>query len=281
MTELKNNPETLDEFLRATCKTAREIGDFLRTERKSFQRTRVEEKGIHNYVSYVDKESERRLVEQLHALLPEAGFIAEEGHGIYHHEPYCWLIDPLDGTTNYIHDQAPYCVSIALCDQKEMLLGVVYEVCRDELFFARKGGGSWLSRNGNTPYPIHVSDVSKGEEAFIGLGLPYDSQSYSPIAQGLLRGLYGHVAGVRILGAAAVELCYIANGRSDGRIEFELGPWDIAAGSLIIREAGGRITDTLGGDLFYNAKEVIASNGKIHDFLLKKLRLVPNVRNNP
>ncbi|MGI6218775.1 MAG: inositol monophosphatase family protein [Bacteroidaceae bacterium] len=271
MTDLRKTPEDWEKLLQEVCKTACEVGDFLRSERKSFQRTRVEEKGIHNYVSYVDKESEKRLIKILHDLLPEAGFIAEEGHGSYQNEPYCWLIDPLDGTTNYIHDQAPYCVSIALCDQKEMLLGVVYEVCRDELFYARKDGGAWLRSAGQTAHPIHVSDITDSEEAFIGMGLPYDSQNYSPMAQGLIRELYGQVAGIRILGSAAAELCYIAAGRSDGRIEFQLGPWDIAAGSLIIREAGGRITDTAGKDLFYNSKEVIASNGKIHDFLLKKI----------
>ena len=271
MADLKTTPGALRKLCDELCRIARETGEFLRQERKTFERNRIEEKGIHNYVSYVDKESELRLVGALRQLLPEAGFIAEEGHGSFVNEPYCWLIDPLDGTTNYIHDQAPYCVSIALCDREEMLVGVVYETCRDELFYAFKAGGAWLSRGGEVPHRIHVSadSVHSPEQAFIGMGLPYDSGQYSPVAQGLIRKLYGHVAGIRILGSAAAELCYVADGRMDGRIEFSLGPWDIAAGSIIIREAGGKITDLQGKDLFYNSEEVIASNGEIHGFLLK------------
>ena len=123
---------------------ARKAGAFLRDERQKFDRERVEEKSAHNYVSYVDKESERRLVEQLSTLLPEAGFIAEEGSGSLTDEEYCWVIDPLDGTSNYIHDMAPYSVSIALRDREELLLGVVYEVCRNECFYAWKGSKAWI-----------------------------------------------------------------------------------------------------------------------------------------
>ena len=123
---------------------ARKAGAFLRDERQKFDRERVEEKSAHNYVSYVDKESERRLVEQLSALLPGAGFIAEEGSGSLTDEDYCWVIDPLDGTSNYIHDMAPYSVSIALRNKEELLLGVVYEVCRNECFYAWKGSKAYL-----------------------------------------------------------------------------------------------------------------------------------------
>ena len=126
------------------CKEVREIArasaTFLKEERRKFDRNLVEEKSAHNYVSYVDKESERQIIEALSTLLPEAGFIAEEGSGSLTDEEYCWVIDPLDGTSNYIHDIAPYCVSIALRNRKELLLGVVYEVCRDECFYAVKGG---------------------------------------------------------------------------------------------------------------------------------------------
>ena len=133
----------LQQLTTEVCRIATEAGNFLRKERRSFSRERVVEKHAHDYVSYVDKESERLLVAQLSALLPEAGFIAEEGSAVYKNEPYCWVIDPLDGTTNYIHDNAPYCVSIALRSCTELLLGVVYEVCRDECFYAWKGGKAW------------------------------------------------------------------------------------------------------------------------------------------
>ena len=122
---------------------ARKAGAFLCDERQKFDQERVEEKSAHNYVSYVDKESERRLIEQLSTLLPGAGFIAEEGSGSLTDEEYCWVIDPLDGTSNYIHDMAPYSVSIALRDKEELLLGVVYEVCRNECFYAWKGSKAY------------------------------------------------------------------------------------------------------------------------------------------
>ena len=135
-------------------------GAFLRNERSGFDRSKVEKKNAHDYVSYVDKESERRIVAQLRELLPEAGFIAEEGSGSLTTENYCWLVDPLDGTTNFIHNNAPYCVSIALRNKEELLVGVVYEVCRDELYWTYKGAPSYLNNK-----EIHVSDVSDMDEA--------------------------------------------------------------------------------------------------------------------
>ena len=134
----------LEKITTEVRKIAVEAGSFLREERRKFRRELVEEKNSHDYVSYVDKESERRVVEKLKALLPEAGFIAEEGSGSLTSEESCWLVDPLDGTTNFIHDNAPYCVSIALRNREELLLGVVYEVCRNECYWARRGGKAYL-----------------------------------------------------------------------------------------------------------------------------------------
>ena len=131
--------EDLKILTESVCCIAREAGYFLKEERKNFSREAVQKKQAHDYVSYVDKESEKRVVAALRELLPEAGFIAEEGSAVYHDEPYCWVVDPLDGTTNYIHDNAPYCVSIALRDKDSLLLGVVYDPCRDELFLCLAG----------------------------------------------------------------------------------------------------------------------------------------------
>lgn len=242
---------------------ARTAGAFLRDERRKFDRGRVEEKSAHNYVSYVDKESERRLIEQLSALLPGSGFIAEEGTGSLAGEEYCWLVDPLDGTSNYIHNIAPYCVSIALRNREELLLGVVYEVCRDECFYAWKGSKAYL--NGEE---IHVSDIAVLDKAFIALGFPYDSDRYRPVALKLVDRLYGFAAGTRLIGAAAAELCYVACGRFEARIEAYLGPWDVAAGGLILMQAGGKLTDFSGGDTWPSAEQVVASNGAIHETIL-------------
>ena len=241
------------------------VGAFLREQRAAFDRSAVQEKGPHDYVSYVDKASEERLVKALSALLPEAGFITEEKTtGQYAGEEYCWVIDPLDGTTNFIHDMAPYCVSIALRSQTELLLGVVYEVCRDECYWAYKGGGAYMN-----DHPIHVTDIASMGQAQILLGFPYDSERFRPVVLGLIRQMYGTVGAERLLGSAAVELCYVAAGRAEARIEGLLGPWDVAAGCLILSEAGGRVTDFSGGDTYLTGREVLASNGLLHEQLLQ------------
>lgn len=240
-------------------------GRFLKEQRAAFDRAAVQEKGPHDYVSYVDKMSEQRLVSQLGALLPEAGFITEEKTTRQcDEEEYCWVVDPLDGTTNFIHDMAPYCVSIALRNREEILLGVVYEVCRAECFSAYKGGGAFL--NG---HPIHVSTIASMDQAQILLGFPYDSARFRPIILGAISQMYGAVGAERLLGSAAVELCYVAAGRAEGRIEGLLGPWDVAAGTLILSEAGGVTTDFHGGDTYLAGREVLASNGHIHEPLMQ------------
>ena len=246
-------------------------GQFLREERAKFDRSAVKEKGPHDYVSYVDKASEERLVTRLSALLPEAGFITEEKTTRQHaSEEYCWVIDPLDGTTNFIHDMAPYCVSIALRNSQEVLLGVVYEVCRDECYWAYKGGGAYMNDR-----PIRVSAVSDISQAQILLGFPYDSERFRPIIVEAISQMYGMVGAERLLGSAAAELCYVAAGRAEGRIEGLLGPWDVAAGTLILSEAGGITTDFSGGDTYLDGHEVLASNALIHDQLLQ---IVGNAR---
>jgi myo-inositol-1(or 4)-monophosphatase len=248
-------------------KLALETGAFLVEQRKHFHRELVQTKRTHDYVSYVDKESEQRIVARLRQLLPEAGFIAEEGTGSLSDQEYCWLVDPLDGTTNFIHNNAPYCVSIALRNRKELLLGVVYECCRNELYSANIESAAYLNDE-----EIHVSDVAVLNDALLEMGFPYNAEAYRPLLTELINELYGNVVSIRTLGAAAAELCYIAAGRFDGRIEEQLGPWDIAAGTVILRQAGGVVTDFSGGENFYSGLEVLASNGKIHQDLLKIVR---------
>lgn len=255
------NLEQLTEQVRLL---AMETGGFLRRECAHFQREQVQEKNAHDYVSYVDKESERRIVKRLHELVPEAGFIAEEGSGSLQSEEYWWLVDPLDGTTNFIHQNAPYCVSIALRNREEILLGVVYEVCRDECYWAWKGSPAYL--NGKE---IHASRIDNLDQAFVELGFPYDAERFRPFITRMIDRLYGRVGGLRLMGSAAAELCYIAAGRFEARLEGLLGPWDIAAGSLILKQAGGMVTDFSGGDTCYSGRQVIASNGILHDELLK------------
>jgi myo-inositol-1(or 4)-monophosphatase len=256
----------LESLTKKVQELAMQAGKFLEEGYQNFDRARVEEKSSHNYVSYIDKTSERFLVKELSALLPEAGFIAEEGTGSLTNENYCWVIDPLDGTTNYIHGMGPYAVSIALRNKEELLLGVVYEVTRKECYYAWKGSKAWM--NGRE---IHVSNIATLDKAFIAIGFPYDSDHYRPTALHLVDRLYGFAGGTRLLGSAAAEICYIAAGRFEARIEAFLGPWDVAASGLILMQAGGRMSDFSGGDTWTNAQQVIASNGFMHEKILELL----------
>ena len=251
-------------------KLAIEAGSFIRKEREGFQRDRVEEKNIHDYVSYVDKESERKIIKRLKELIPEAGFIAEEGSGSFINEEYCWVVDPLDGTTNFIHNSCPFCISIALRSKKECLIGVVYEICRDECFWTYKGSKAYLGDK-----EIRVSNISNLDNAFIELGFPYDANKYRSFVSRLIEKLYGNVCGLRLQGAAAAELCYIACGRFEARIEGLLGPWDVAAGGFILQQAGGKITDFEGKDTWTNGHTVFASNKLLHDSILTIIKSLP------
>ncbi len=255
--------EDLKDLTSKVCGIARAAGCFLKEERKNFRLEAIEEKHAHDYVSYVDKESEKRVVAALRELLPEAGFIVEEGSAVYRDEPYCWVVDPLDGTTNYIHDNAPYCVSIALRDKHELLAGVVYDPCLDECFYAWKGGGAYL--NGQ---PIRVSAVRCLEEAFVVTELPYNSVQYARTGEFLIRELYGRVAGIRMNGSAAMAVCYVAAGRFDAWLEAFLGKWDFSAAALIVQEAGGEVTDFYGNAGFIDGHHVVATNGKLHPHLV-------------
>ena len=249
------------------CRIATDTGIYLSSERKLFKKENVFEKRDHDYVSYVDREAEKMTVKALATLLPEAGFITEEGTIEQSDTGLNWVIDPLDGTTNFIQDFAPYCVSIALREGEEILLGVVYEVCRNECFYAWKGGGAYL--NG---YTIHVSDTTM-EKSFIGLELPYETDKYKPVILNAFNQLYGKVASIRICGSAATALCYVAVGRYDAWGEAYIKIWDYAAGVIIVREAGGKVTDFTGNDNMADSHHVIASNGVIHEEIKKVLNI--------
>ena len=259
----------------AVCEIARRAGEYIREERRKFSLESVERKHAHDYVSYVDKGSERLIVSALRELLPEAGFITEEGTAEDSHrfhrlsqkdgltQKMCWVVDPLDGTTNFIHQYAPYAVSIALMEGKEVLIGVVYEICADECFYAWKGGGAYLMHN-----KLHVSS-QKIQDALLCLQLPYNSDAYKPTIKRLIDAFYGNVGSIRMCGSAAMALCYVAAGRLDGYAEQYIGQWDYMAGSLIVMEAGGVVTDYAGSDDFTQGNSVVATNGVIQGNLLE------------
>ncbi len=256
----------LQQLTLAVCDIAKRAGSYISEERKKFSLDVVERKHAHDYVSYVDKGSETIIVTALRELLPEAGFITEEGSAGHDKEQLLWVVDPLDGTTNFIHQYAPYAVSIALLKGKEIQLGVVYEICADECFYAWKDGGAYVNSK-----PIHVSQ-QKIEDALLCLQLPYNSDAYKPIAKHLIDTFYGRCASIRMNGSAAMSLCYVAAGRLDGYAEEYIGQWDFMAGACIVKEAGGQVTDYLGSDDFTAGNSVVATNGNIQADLLEAVK---------
>jgi len=249
-----------------TCEIARSVGKFMAEERKGFDSSMIESKGLHDLVSYVDKESEKRIIEQLSKLLPESGFVAEEGTSSKHGERYNWVIDPLDGTTNYIQGVPIYAVSIGLLDGDELVVGVVYEVGLDECFYAWKEGGAYM--NGE---PIRVSERDDIHDALLATGFPYSNFDQLDEYLALLKWTMTNARGVRRLGSAATDLAYVACGRFDSFWEYDLKPWDVAAGALIVKEAGGVVTDFNGGSNYIFGGEIIASNTLLGDLMLEKV----------
>ena len=257
---------TYKQLCELTCEIARSAGKFMAGERKSFDVSMIESKGLHDLVSYVDKESEKQIIDQLSKILPESGFIAEEGTSSKHGERYNWVIDPLDGTTNFIQGVPIYAVSIGLMDGDELVVGVVYEVGLDECFYAWKEGGAYL--NGK---PIRVSERDNIHDALLATGFPYNDFSKLDEYLELLKWTMTNARGVRRLGSAATDLAYVACGRFDSFWEYDLKPWDVTAGALIVKEAGGIVTDFNGGKDFIFGGEIIASNALLADLMLEKV----------
>ena len=258
----------LEKLTLSVCEVARRAGDYIRVERRKFSLDSVERKHAHDYVSYVDKGSEQLIVKALRELLPEAGFITEEGLAGHDAEQMLWVVDPLDGTTNFIHQYAPYAVSIALLQGKDILVGVVYEICADECFYAWQGGGAYLDGA-----PLHVSN-QRLQDALLCFQLPYNSEAYKPVVKQLIDEFYGRVGSIRACGSAAMALCHVAAGRLDGYAEKYIGQWDYMAGSLIVLEAGGKVTDYDGSDDFTQGNSVVATNGVIQQDILSVLKSI-------
>ena len=274
--------ENLEAITRLVCQVAREAGSYIKKERASFSVEKVERKHAHDYVSYVDKGSEQMIVKALREILPEAGFITEEGttkDDMSSVSPqssdFTWVVDPLDGTTNFIHGFAPYAVSIALCKGREIVVGVVYEIVSDECFYAWKNGGAWIGvkckKDDVICERLHVG-TSAINDALLCLQLPYNSDAYKPVIKRLIDHFYGNVGSIRMIGSAAIALCYVAAGRLDAYAERYIGQWDYMAGALIVKEAGGQVTNYAGEDYFMEGDSVVATNAVVHQDLLDAIR---------
>lgn len=233
-------------------------GDFIFSQRAEISADKIEEKSINSLVTYVDKTAEQQLVKGLRELIPEAGFITEENTISKTGETYNWIIDPLDGTTNFIHGLPCYSISIGLTRNSELVLGIIYEINLKECFYAWENSPACL--NGRE---IKVSETGLLRNSLIATGFPYYDYERMDEYMELFRHLMKHSRGLRRLGSAAVDLAYVACGRFDAFYEYSLNPWDVAAGAFIVQQAGGRVTDFSGGGNFLFGKELIATNGSI------------------
>jgi myo-inositol-1(or 4)-monophosphatase len=244
-----------------------EVGSFIRTEGLSFDLSRIEQKqSFNNLVSYVDKEAEQRLVTVLEKIIPGSSCLAEEGSGLQSNtSEYQWIIDPLDGTTNFLHGLPVFAVSIALQKNKETVLGIVYEINRDECFHAISNGSAYCNSK-----PIKISPVKTLNESLLATGFPYEHFDKKDVYLEIIKEFLDKSHGIRRLGSAAVDLAYVACGRIEGFFEYNLNSWDVAAGAFIVQQAGGIVTDFKGGPDFLHGGELIAAGG-IHNEMLSTI----------
>ena len=253
-------------MLNFAIRVAREAGQLLRD--RVGTRIDIGHKGAINIVTDVDLASERLIREQIATHYPRHQVLAEEGGLADSSSEYRWIVDPLDGTTNFAHGYPVFCVSIGLEYQGETVLGVVYDPMRDEIFTAERGGGAALNNR-----PIRVSGVDDLMQSLLSTGFPYDIKTSTFTNLDHWANFAMNAQALRRDGAAAIDLCYVACGRFDGFWELNLSPWDTAAGALIVTEAGGRVTD-FGGNKFSNyERQVLASNGLIHDRMIEVLAM--------
>ncbi|MEZ5037237.1 MAG: inositol monophosphatase family protein [Chitinophagales bacterium] len=227
----------------------------------------IETKSLNSLVTYVDKETELSLVAQLKNIVPEASFLTEEATIECRSSDWQWIIDPLDGTTNFIHRVPVFGISVALAYKNEIQVAVVYEPNRDECFYASKNNGASL--NGQA---INVSATTQLSDSLLATGFPYYDYEQTDQYLALMKELMQNTRGIRRLGAAAIDLCYTANGIFDGFFEYSLSPWDVAAGSLIVQEAGGKVCDFNGGNDYLFGRSIIATNATIYNEFYNSLK---------
>ena len=262
----------VNSFLAVAVEAARRAGQLLRDARGGLHR--ISYKGSPtNLVTEMDRSAEALIVEHLLGAFPTHGVLGEEGGARSGVSGYRWLVDPLDGTTNYAHGLPVFAVSVALERDGVVELGVGYDPTRDECFVAERGQGATL--NGE---PIQVSATRNLGESLLSTGFPYDIRTTAETNLAEYAALSLRARAVRRLGSAVLDLCYVAAGRFDGFWELALGPWDMAAGGLIVQEAGGRVTDVLGGPWRLDGPGMLASNGQIHGGILAVLAEVRQSR---
>jgi myo-inositol-1(or 4)-monophosphatase len=242
-------------------------GNFIRKEAMQFDVQKIEYKGLNDMVSYVDKTAEQKLVQNLEKLIPDAGFITEEKTINRTGKTYTWIIDPLDGTTNFIHGIPAYGISVALYEDGLPVIGVVYELNRGEMFYSYKGGPALMNKK-----EIKVSTNPDLKSSLLATGFPYYQFDKQPQYLKLLTEMMQKSHGVRRIGAAAIDLVYTACGRFDAFFEYNLQQWDFAAGCFIVQQAGGEVYDFSGGNDYFEKREILATNGKLTAEMLTAIK---------
>lgn len=258
-----------EKIIEEVIKVSREVGHFALSEFNSFDRSKIEYKGVNDLVSYVDKESEKMLVERLEKVLPEAGFITEEETEDRRGAEYTWVIDPLDGTTNFVHGIPVFAVSIGLLRTNEtgsgdqIVLGVILDPTRDECFHATDSGPAFCNHR-----EIKVSPNTTLGQSLVATGFPFTKFDQLSKYMPLLQDFISQSHGVRRIGSAAIDLAYVACGKFEGFFEYNLNPWDVAAGALIVERAGGMVTDFSGKGNYVFGRQILAAN-QIHPEMLQ------------
>jgi myo-inositol-1(or 4)-monophosphatase len=247
----------MKDFKECATEIAREAGIFLKN--KLHSEHTIDYKGEINLVTEADKISEKMITSKITTLFPDHDILAEEFTHIDRGSDFRWIIDPLDGTTNYAHGYPYFCVSIALERLNTMIVGIVYDPMLDEMFVAEKGKGAFLNER-----EIHVSNTRGVIKSLLATGFPYDIREDSHNNLNYFNEMILQAQAIRRAGSAALDLAYVAAGRFDGFWELKLNPWDIAAGWLLVKEAGGIVTDMGGKNYFIESPSILASNGRIH-----------------
>lgn len=237
----------------------KEVGEFILREAELFSLTDVETKSKNSFVTYVDKNAEEKLVQGLSAILPDSGFITEEETINKKGAVYNWIIDPLDGTTNFIHKVPLFAISVALTENNETVAGVVLELSRNECFYSWKGGKVYLNNQ-----EIRVSGAETIEESLVATGFPYYDFKILKQYLSIIEDLARRSRGIRRFGSAATDLAYVACGRFDIFFEHSLNPWDVAAGAFLVKQAGGMVSDFHNGQNYIFGREIIATAPGVH-----------------
>lgn len=246
-------------------KAARRAGSVILRSFGRVDAAQINEKQRHDFVSEVDKMAEREIIRELKKAHPEHGFLAEES-GEAGDQRHRWIIDPLDGTTNYLRGIPHFAISLGFESDGVLQHGLIYDPIRDEVFHASRGHGAYLNDR-----RIRVGSKTSLKGALLGYALPFRQRRHVPAYQKMLDAMFEDAADVRRMGAASLDLAYVASGRLDGFFEIGLGPWDMAAGALLVREAGGVAVDFSGEENYLESGNVVAANIKILPAMLKAI----------